>query len=141
MSLNRKNCLAFGFFRHIFVSTPSPTNTRPCSANGYQNNINRSKHPPPRISKITLLTCPELPKQFSTMDILRAFASLFTEIETVTLQQNTVPLRYEELIRPRSDKSRICVASYVAGWLSKKGDVNLPNLSTILPAYTRVILP
>ena len=27
MSLNKKNCLGFGFLRHIFVRTPSPTNT------------------------------------------------------------------------------------------------------------------
>lgn len=34
MSLNKKNCLGFGFFRQIFVSTPSPTNTRPGTAKG-----------------------------------------------------------------------------------------------------------
>lgn len=32
MSLNRKNWRALGFFRHIFVRTPSPTRTLPCSA-------------------------------------------------------------------------------------------------------------
>lgn len=31
------------------------------------------------ISEIILLTCPELPKQFSTIEMRRAFASLFTE--------------------------------------------------------------
>lgn len=34
MSLNRKNCLAFGRLRHIFVKTPSPTSTRPCIFSG-----------------------------------------------------------------------------------------------------------
>lgn len=35
ISLNKKNCLAFGRLRHIFVSTPSPTKTRPWIFNGY----------------------------------------------------------------------------------------------------------
>lgn len=37
MSLNKKNCLGFGFFRQIFVSTPSPTKTRPGTAKGCNN--------------------------------------------------------------------------------------------------------
>uniref|UniRef100_A0A224Y505 Uncharacterized protein n=1 Tax=Panstrongylus lignarius TaxID=156445 RepID=A0A224Y505_9HEMI len=61
MSLNKKNCLALGFFLHIFVRTPSPTSTLPCTASG----------------------CPELPKQLSTIAILRAFASLFTSLSTI----------------------------------------------------------
>lgn len=36
MSLNKKNCLGFGLLRHIFVKTPSPTNTRPGIANGWK---------------------------------------------------------------------------------------------------------
>jgi len=36
MSLKRKNCLAFGFFRHILVRTPSPTSTRPGTPSGYK---------------------------------------------------------------------------------------------------------
>lgn len=35
ISLNKKNCLAFGRLRHIFVRTPSPTRTRPGIANGW----------------------------------------------------------------------------------------------------------
>lgn len=35
ISLNKKNCLAFGRLRHILVSTPSPTKTRPWIFNGY----------------------------------------------------------------------------------------------------------
>lgn len=34
MSLNKKNCLGLGFLRQILVNTPSPTNTRPGTANG-----------------------------------------------------------------------------------------------------------
>lgn len=34
ISLNRKNCLAFGRLRHIFVKTPSPTSTRPTIFSG-----------------------------------------------------------------------------------------------------------
>lgn len=56
MSLKRKNCLGFGRLRHIFVRTPSPTRTRPGMSN----------------------CSPELPKQLSTICILRALASLFT---------------------------------------------------------------
>ena len=45
MSLNRKNCLGFGFFRHILVKTPSPTKTLPDTARGcniitLKNNMN-----------------------------------------------------------------------------------------------------
>lgn len=36
MSLKRKNCRAFGFFRHILVRTPSPTSTRPGTPSGYE---------------------------------------------------------------------------------------------------------
>ena len=36
MSLKRKNCRAFGFFRHILVRTPSPTSTRPGTPSGYK---------------------------------------------------------------------------------------------------------
>lgn len=35
MSLNKKNCLGFGFLRQILVNTPSPTKTRPGTAKGY----------------------------------------------------------------------------------------------------------
>lgn len=35
MSLNKKNCLGLGFLRQILVNTPSPTNTRPGTANGW----------------------------------------------------------------------------------------------------------
>lgn len=35
MSLNKKNCLGLDFFRHIFVNTPSPTNTLRGAAKGY----------------------------------------------------------------------------------------------------------
>lgn len=57
MSLKRKNWRGFGLLRHILVSTPSPTNTLP-----------------------GIKSCsPELPKQLSTICILRAFASLFTK--------------------------------------------------------------
>lgn len=40
MSLNRKNWRALGFLRHIFVRTPSPTRTRPCSAKGWNESKN-----------------------------------------------------------------------------------------------------
>lgn len=36
ISLKRKNWRAFGFFLHIFVSTPSPTRTRPGTCKGYK---------------------------------------------------------------------------------------------------------
>ncbi|MCP5046952.1 MAG: nitrite/sulfite reductase, partial [bacterium] len=52
--MNRKNCLGFGFFLHIFIRTPSPTKTRPGRARG----------------------CPLVPKQFSTFPTLRALASV-----------------------------------------------------------------
>lgn len=35
--MNRKNCRAFGRFRHIFVKTPSPTKTRPSILRGCKN--------------------------------------------------------------------------------------------------------
>jgi hypothetical protein len=41
ISLNKKNCLGFGFLRQILVKTPSPTNTRPGTAKGW---INKYKY-------------------------------------------------------------------------------------------------
>lgn len=102
MSLNRKNCLAFGRLRHIFVSTPSPTKTRPTTFNGCKySKSNQIKNSNRHILNFNIfnwffrwnsiwrrfkeqsncfppLTCPELPKQLSTILIRRAFASLFT---------------------------------------------------------------
>lgn len=42
ISLNRKNCLAFGRLRHIFVRTPSPTKTRPWIFSGYICQLNKN---------------------------------------------------------------------------------------------------
>lgn len=87
ISLNRKNWRAFGRFRHTFVSTPSPTRTRPGTASGWKF-VTKSSWVLPtrarrryntRIQILKLFTCPELPKQFSTIEIRRALASLLTE--------------------------------------------------------------
>ena len=58
ISLNKKNCLGLGSFRHPLVKTPSPTKTRLGAVRG----------------------CPAPPKQLSAMAIRLALASLLTEI-------------------------------------------------------------
>lgn len=79
MSLNKKNCLVFGFFLHIFVRTPSPTRTLPGTPNGYNRVIRGFRKF--ELFRAQLFTCPELPKQLSTIAILLALASLLTKTE------------------------------------------------------------
>lgn len=57
MSLKRKNCRGFAFFRHIFIKTPSPIKTR----SGWDKGR------------------PEEPKQTSTLFILLALISVCSE--------------------------------------------------------------
>lgn len=49
-----------------------------------------------------MLTCPELPKQLSTIAILRALASLFTEKKKITYLK--IAVRYKSLTSKESER-------------------------------------
>lgn len=56
MSLKRKNCRAFGFFRHILVRTPSPTSTRPGTPSGCEMQKKGNHKSSPIIYRLLLMS-------------------------------------------------------------------------------------
>nr|CAB3249356.1 lactoylglutathione lyase-like [Phallusia mammillata] len=79
MSLNKKNCLCFGFFLHSLVSTPSPTRTLDGLAKDF----------------------PDDPKHVSTWLIRRALISVLASLSTIvkiglTAQKNKFVSKYNE---------------------------------------------